>query len=165
MLQDRIFFLQCNPHMEKSEVVGEVHDPSLPGGLKALGPTTAYRVVDNVGTLPKGIWGSTVESTYEFTDIELGLFARIKSPLSVVMDTVWEIRESDRGLELVEDATIKCSRLLIGVVKSLTEGGCKLIPHPTLPIVCLRPHGPCPRQSANTCLANALTQGQRYMPR
>ncbi|KUI65182.1 hypothetical protein VM1G_00602 [Cytospora mali] len=123
MLQEHGFFLQCNPHMESFEVIGEVSDPSLPASIKALGSTTSYKVIDNVGTLPKGIWGSTVESTYEFTNIESGLFTRIKSPLNIVMDTAWEIREDDGVLELVEDATIKCSKLLIGIVKSLNEGG------------------------------------------
>lgn len=112
--------------MEKFQVIGEVIDPALPDGIKALGSTISYKVIDHVETMPKGIWGSTVESTYEFTNVELGLFVRIKSPLNVVMDTAWEIRETDGGLELVEDSTIKCSRLLVGIVKSLNEGGCKL---------------------------------------
>lgn len=130
MLHDRDFFLQCDPHMEKYEVIGEVANPALPDGINALSSTTSYKVIDHVETLPKGLWGSKVESTYEFTDIELGLFARITSPMNVVMDTVWEIKESDSGLELVEDSNIKCSRLLIGIVKSLNEGGCKSFPLP-----------------------------------
>ncbi|ROW12207.1 hypothetical protein VMCG_00349 [Cytospora schulzeri] len=123
MLHDHEFFMQCNPHMEEFDVIGQVSDAALPDGIEAQSPTTSYKVIDKVATLPKGIWDSTVESTYEFTNTELGLFVRIKSPLNVVMDTVWEIRESDSGLELVEDSNIKCSRLLIGVVKSLNEGG------------------------------------------
>lgn len=111
--------------MESFEVMGEVTSPTLPDGIKPLGSTISYKVTDHVETLPKGIWGSTVESTYEFTNVELGLFARIKSPLNVVMDTTWEIRENGGGLELVEDSSIKCSRLLVGIVKSLNEGGCK----------------------------------------
>lgn len=125
MLHDHEFFLQCDPHMEKYDIIGEVSDPDLPDGIKALGSTTSYNVTDHVETLPKGIWGSTVESTYDFTDIELGLFARIESPMNVVMDTVWEIREVDGGLGLVEDSSVKCSRLLVEIVKSLNEGGCK----------------------------------------
>ncbi|KAK2604788.1 hypothetical protein N8I77_007688 [Diaporthe amygdali] len=123
MLQDHDFFLECNPHMQKFEALGEVSEPGLPEGIKALGPTTLYKVTDIVETMPKGIWGSSVESSYEFTDIQLGLFARIKSPLNVVMDTFWSIEEKDGGLELVEACEIKCSRLLIGIVKSLNEGG------------------------------------------
>lgn len=104
---------------------GEVFDAALPDGIKGLGSTISYKVIDNIATLPKGLWGSTVESAYEFTDIGSGLFVRIKSPLNVVMDTTWEIREDGGGLELVEDSNIKCSKLLIGIVKSLNEGGCK----------------------------------------
>ncbi|KAL1853198.1 hypothetical protein Daus18300_011846 [Diaporthe australafricana] len=124
MLQDHEFFLQCNPHMQKFENLGEVSEPALPDTVKAQGTSTLYKVTDIVETMPKGIWGSSVESSYEFTNMELGLFARIKSPLNVVMDTFWTIEPSkDGGLELVEACEIKCSRLLIGIVKSLNEGG------------------------------------------
>lgn len=135
MLQDHEFFLQCNPHMQKFENLGEVSEPALPDTVKAQGTTTLYKVTDIVETMPKGIWGSSVESSYEFTNMELGLFARIKSPLNVVMDTFWTIEPSkDGGFELVEACEIKCSRLLIGIVKSLNEGGCEFLCPSTLPL-------------------------------
>ncbi len=62
-------------------------------------------------------------STYEFTDTEDGVFVRIRSPLSVVLDTIWTIKGEDGDLEMVEDANISCSRLLVGVVKSQCENG------------------------------------------
>jgi hypothetical protein len=131
MLQDHEFFLSCNPHMQKFEVLGQVSGPDLPESIKPLGPTTSYKVTDIVETLPKGIWGSSVESNYEFTDFELGTFCLLRSPLNVVMHTVWSIEDKDDGLELVEACEIKCSRFLIGIVKSLNEGGCKyLCPFP-----------------------------------
>lgn len=88
-----------------------------------------YHVTDIVHAIPAGIWDTKVESTYEFTDIQDGLFVRIRSPLSVVMDTVWEVREVPAqagevaGLELVENLTIQCSRLLVGIVKGQCENG------------------------------------------
>lgn len=127
MLQDHEFFLACNPHMQKFEALGEVAEPVLPEGIKPLGPTTLYKVTDIVETLPKGLWGSSVESSYEFTDTELGTFCGLKSPLNVNMHTFWSIEEKDGGLELVEACEIKCSKLLIGIVKSLNEGGCECL--------------------------------------
>lgn len=124
MLQDHEFFLSCNPHMQKFEPLGQVTEPELPEGIKPVGPTTSYKVTDLVETLPKGLWGSSVESNYEFTDFELGTFCLLKSPLNVVMHTSWSIEEKGGGLELVEACEIKCSKLLIGIVKSLNEGGC-----------------------------------------
>ncbi len=62
-------------------------------------------------------------STYEMTNIADGVFVRIKSPMSVVMDTVWEIKGDDGALELVEDVAINCSKLLVSTVKGLCEGG------------------------------------------
>lgn len=125
MLQDKEFFLSCNPHMDKFEARGQVEKPELPESIKPLGPTTLYNVTDIVETLPKGLWSSNVESTYEFTDTELGTFCALRSPMNVVMHTFWSIEEKDSGLELVEACEIKCSRLLIGIVKSLNEGGCE----------------------------------------
>lgn len=142
MLQDHEFFLHCDPHMTKFELV----DPAEPKPahleeekIRALGPadgsTTAYRVNDLVHTLPAGLWDSNVVSTYEFTNIRNGVFVRIRSPLSVVMDTVWEIRSGGGGgeggdgggWELVEDVFIACSRLLVGTVRAQCEGGWKQI--------------------------------------
>ncbi|KAK4105905.1 hypothetical protein N658DRAFT_417058 [Parathielavia hyrcaniae] len=90
--------------------------------------TTCYRVTDVVHAVPAGIWDTNVVSTYEFTDIRDGVFVRIRSPLSIVMDTFWEVREVDgdgdgEGLELVEDMTISCSRLLMGLVRGQCENG------------------------------------------
>ncbi|KAL2200074.1 hypothetical protein P885DRAFT_30020 [Corynascus similis CBS 632.67] len=93
-----------------------------------------YRVTDVVHAIPAGIWDTSVVSTYEFTEIRDGLFVRIRSPMSVVMDTVWRVREVEekgeeegkdgaRLLELVEEVTIRCSRLLVGIVKGQCENG------------------------------------------
>jgi hypothetical protein len=142
MLSDYEFFLSCDPHLEKFERIADPTNtldpaPSVPDSVKSqlrpssLGPDsmptpTCYRVTDIVHAIPAGIWDTNVVSTYEFTDIRDGLFVRIRSPLSIVMDTFWQIREvegEDGLLELVEDVNIQCSRLLIGLVKSQCENG------------------------------------------
>ena len=82
-------------------------------------------MTDLVHTLPAGLWDSNVVSTYEITNIANGLFVRILSPMSVAMDTIWTIKagEEEGSLELVEDVSINCSRLLVGTVKGLCESG------------------------------------------
>lgn len=125
MLRDHEFFLHCDPHMSKfSRLEGQTPTalPEAMGG-KAQGGEECYTVTDVVHAMPAGLWDSNVVSTYEFTDIEGGVFVRIRSPLSIVLDTVWEIRGEDGQLEMVEDASICCSRLLVGVVKSQCENG------------------------------------------
>jgi hypothetical protein len=86
-----------------------------------------YRVTDLVQTLPAGLWDSKVVSTYEMADTPAGVFVRIRSPMSIVMDTSWTIvaieGDADGTLELVEEIVIYCSRLLVGTVKGLCEGG------------------------------------------
>lgn len=126
MLQDHVHFLRCDPHMAsfKPTTSEEAKPAPLPDRIKALGETSSYEVVDVLHTLPAGIWDSNVVSKYEFTNIELGVFVRIRSPLNVVMDTTWEIKEGKDGkLELVEDVSMSCSRLLIGIVKGQCESG------------------------------------------
>lgn len=127
MLHDTDFFINCDPCLEKYELVEkEMADPALPTDrVKALGPTSVYKILDIVENVPKGIWGSNVESKYEFTDVERGLFCRIHSPLSITMDALWEIRDAEDGdgLEVVEEADIRCSKLLLGIVKGQCESG------------------------------------------
>ena len=93
---------------------------------------TCYSVTDRVHTLPAGLWDSDVVSTYEFLNTVSGVFVRIRSPLNVVMETEWIVRRKSSGeedgeesqeWELVEDVMIKCSRFLVGVVKSTCESG------------------------------------------
>ncbi|KAK3300815.1 uncharacterized protein B0H64DRAFT_334386 [Chaetomium fimeti] len=171
MLSDHQFFLSCDPHMTKSELIPQAEHatltppPAVPDYVKtelrarpqpqsgsepsqdgeAGGEAAAetvpecYRVTDIVHAIPAGIWDTNVVSIFELTDIEDGLFVRIRSPLSIVMETFWRVREvagaeegegggdddddgeAGPGLELVEDVTIRCSRLLVGIVKGQCE--------------------------------------------
>ncbi|KAJ4420021.1 hypothetical protein N0V82_004593 [Gnomoniopsis sp. IMI 355080] len=126
MLHDIEFFIQCDPCLEKYELLEkEMANPALPDRIKGLGPTSLYNILDIVENIPKGIWGSTVESKYEFTQVERGLFCRLRSPLSVVMEALWEIRDAEEGdgLELVEEAEITASKMLVGIVKSQSQDG------------------------------------------
>lgn len=123
MLQDHEFFLHCDPHMAKFQPVEtDTHAP-IPERIEALGETKSYQVTDVVHALPAGLWDSNVVSTYEFTNISNGVFVRIRSPMSVVMDTIWEIKGEEGQLELVEDVDINCSMLLVSIVRSQCENG------------------------------------------
>lgn len=99
-------------------------------------PPVCYSITDRVHALPVGLWDSDVVSTYEFIDVERGVFVRLRSPLSVTMETVWTVREVEGSSgesegetqhELVEDIVISCSRLLMGTVKGTCESGWKEI--------------------------------------
>ncbi|KAK0733966.1 hypothetical protein B0T26DRAFT_745940 [Lasiosphaeria miniovina] len=125
MLHDHNFYLHCNPHMSKIETLTTaVPEPAVPDGLKSqvVKETAVYQVTDIFQALPNGLWDSNVVSTYEFTNIANGVFARIKSPLSVALDSLWEIKGEAGELEIVETCTITCPRLLVGFVKTECEG-------------------------------------------
>lgn len=114
--------------MVKFEAVDGPADPApaLPDdrGVTAVAPARCYSVTDKVHALPAGLWDSDVVSTYEFINVERGVFVRIRSPLNTTMETVWEVRQTDDGAaELVEDIVIRSSRLLMAVVKSTCESG------------------------------------------
>ncbi|KAK3354323.1 hypothetical protein B0H65DRAFT_447987 [Neurospora tetraspora] len=124
LLQDDEFLLSCDPHLAKCEPLIPSTPPTVPSAVepRVLGETKSYKVTDVIHTLPAGLWDSNVVSTYEFAKLDTGLFVRIRSPLSMVMETVWEIKEGpDGGLEIVENVEISCSRLLIGIAKGQCE--------------------------------------------
>ncbi|ERS95756.1 uncharacterized protein SPSK_00173 [Sporothrix schenckii 1099-18] len=159
MLQDHRAFIQCGPHSVDCATVADdeaaqlaetalaSHAKSehpLPEDVRAVLESSprekdgrrfgVYRVTDVVQTLPAGLWDSKVVSTYEMTDMPSGVFVRIRSPMSIVMDTTWTVAETEGGgdasdsasetkLVLVEEIVIYCSRLLVGTVKGLCEGG------------------------------------------
>ena len=85
LLHDHDFFLRCDPHLVEFESItpGEDQAPTPPESVQGTAETRCYKVQDLVHTLPAGLWDSNVISTYEMTDIEDGVFVRIKSPMSV----------------------------------------------------------------------------------
>ncbi|KAF5006164.1 hypothetical protein FDECE_7439 [Fusarium decemcellulare] len=130
MLHDHEFIVRCDPHMIKyDEIPLSDPKPAAPEDLELLdasSPPKCYSVTDRVHALPAGLWDSDAVSTAEFFDLDRGVFVRMHCPMSVVIETVWQIREADDGsCEIVEDVVISCSRLLVGVVKSSCEAGWK----------------------------------------
>jgi hypothetical protein len=130
VLQDAKFLLSCDPHLVKSELLATPSESvaGIPADreVTATGPPQCFKVIDRLQALPAGIWTSDVESTYEVFPVTLGSFVRIKSPLGVVMESVWQVHECvDGGSELTEDVVIKCSRLLASFVKNSCEAGYK----------------------------------------
>ncbi|KAI0102939.1 hypothetical protein GGR51DRAFT_276613 [Nemania sp. FL0031] len=146
LLHDHEFFLLCDPHHlshktlpQPAETEG---DPAsvdaarrhfkLPEGLEPLvstkthgGPGPVVKLYEVVDNLPNPVWSSHVVSREEFVDHDEGTWVRIRSPMGVVMETRWSIREkageTKGALELVEDIVINCSRLVMGIVKGQVD--------------------------------------------
>ncbi|KAF4431797.1 hypothetical protein FACUT_8557 [Fusarium acutatum] len=129
MLHDHVFFLHCNPYMSKFEAMPTPDPtPSVPDTLEVepIAAPDCYSVTDRIHTLPAGLWDSDVISSYEFFDLESGVFVRTRGPMGLVLETVWKIEESEGGnLEIVEQVSITCSRLVMGMIKSSCEAGWK----------------------------------------
>ncbi|KAK4162557.1 hypothetical protein QBC43DRAFT_321661 [Cladorrhinum sp. PSN259] len=136
MLSDHEFIIRCDPVLDKYESLPPVSPPDIPDEMKSRVridinslPAIAYKVTDIVHAIPAGIWDTNVVSTFEFTDIDTGLFVRVRSPMGIVIDTIWEVRKVEEGqeeqLELVENVTVRCSRFLVGMVKNQCESGWK----------------------------------------
>lgn len=109
---------------EPTEVPKET--PTIPEDrlTKGISDPVCYKVTDKVNTIPGGLWDSNVVSVYEFINVEKGVFVRIRSPLSTVMETLWTVKENEEGkLELVEEVVIMCSRVLVGTITSMCESG------------------------------------------
>ncbi|KAI8957784.1 hypothetical protein F5Y11DRAFT_338273 [Daldinia sp. FL1419] len=142
LLHDHAFFLKIEPHYVSHRPLPPTESSAdaaaakaayqLPRDLEPLGDPAVklYEVVDHV---PNPVWSSSVVSNEEFVDFKDGLWVRIRSPLAVVMETRWTIRErkgegegegeggEKAGLELVEDVTISCSKLLLSIVKGQVD--------------------------------------------
>ncbi|KAL9949046.1 hypothetical protein D7B24_005923 [Verticillium nonalfalfae] len=127
MLHDHEHVIQCSPAMSKFELITSPSPAPLPAGITPLGDTKCYQVTDIVHALPAGLWDSDIVSTYEFTNLAGGLFVRIRSPMGIVLETVWTIEGEGEGPEMREFVTIKCSRLLVGTVNGQCEGNWKVI--------------------------------------
>ena len=66
-----------------------------------------------------------MESVGEYTDSTEGIFIRVSSPLSVVVETEWKIINRDEGLELMYNSKVAYSRALVSFVKGGWEDRCK----------------------------------------
>lgn len=126
-LHDHDFYLNCDPHITGySTVPAPTPEPSyasykVPDTVTATEETVKlYDVNDHV---PNPVYSSNITSRQEIVDTADGLWVRIRSPMGVVMETTWTVREKqgEDALELVEEVKIACSRLLIGLVKSSIE--------------------------------------------
>ncbi|ATY60467.1 hypothetical protein A9K55_006680 [Cordyceps militaris] len=127
-LQNHENYIKHNPHMAKYEAIATPTDPAptIPEarGVAATGEPDCYRVTDKIHTLPAGLWDSDVVSTYEFINVDNGVFVRIRSPMNVMMESLWLVKDAEDGkVELVEEQVITASRLLMGTVKSMSETG------------------------------------------
>jgi hypothetical protein len=90
--------------------------------------TKYYKITDNMHTLPRGLWDTTVTFNAEITDIETGCEWVVRAPLGLVQTSKWTVEEAldtdgeeENKLCLIEDVSIACSRLLIGTVKGKCE--------------------------------------------
>ena len=103
---------------------------------EATPETKRYKVTDNMHTLPKGLWDTTVNFEAQITNTEDGVIWVIKAPLGLVQRTTWrlvktedldkgkgKVTEENKESEwiLVEDVEIKANRLVVGTVKGKCE--------------------------------------------
>ncbi|KAI0428794.1 hypothetical protein F5Y09DRAFT_312010 [Xylaria sp. FL1042] len=158
LLHDHEFFLLCDPHHSSHKTLPQPPETEkepasvdaarkhfkLPETLAPLtstsastgthagpggGPGPVVKIYEVVDLLPNPVWSSNVVSREEFVDHDEGIWVRIRSPMGVVMETKWSVREKKSGgdggdggcLELVEDIFINCSRLVMGIVKGQVE--------------------------------------------
>ncbi|KAI1756544.1 hypothetical protein F4782DRAFT_526230 [Xylaria castorea] len=142
LLHDHEFFLLCDPHHLSHKSLPQPaqteKDPAsvavarkhfkLPETLRPVvvagGGGSVVELYEVVDDLPNPVWSSHVVSREEFVDHEEGMWVRIHSPMGVVLETKWSVREkggADGKLELVEDILINCSRLVMGIVKGQCE--------------------------------------------
>ncbi|KAL3295017.1 hypothetical protein RB213_005791 [Colletotrichum asianum] len=87
----------------------------LPSDVHPTEATKAYMVTDSVPAL----FGHRDALSYnEYTRTNDGIFVHTVAPMGVVLDTRWRVREAqDGGLEMIAVVEIRCSKLMVGMVK------------------------------------------------
>lgn len=112
--------------MDPSDPPASFESYKVPAAVAAGGGAAVklYEVQDHV---PNPVYSSNVTSREEMVDFADGLWVRVRSPMAVVMETTWTVREKSggekegEGLELVEEVYVSCNRMLMGIVKSSVE--------------------------------------------
>jgi hypothetical protein len=126
-LQNHDLLIRLDPELAHYETLPS--PPSAPA-------TKRYKVTDNMHTLPKGLWDTTVTFEADITNTEDGIEWVIRAPLGLVQRTTWRVLKTE-SLEreggahmgggqvgewsLVEDVEIKANRILVGTVKGKCE--------------------------------------------
>ncbi|PHH62002.1 hypothetical protein CDD80_1395 [Ophiocordyceps camponoti-rufipedis] len=123
LFHDHDFFFSCFPNMVNYVFIGSTQGVnSRDGKVKMIAPAKKYEVTDQVPGIPKWIWNADLVSTYELTDNERGVLVRIRGPLNTMVETAWEVLETeDGGVRLVSYLVVQCPRLVLGIVKGLCE--------------------------------------------
>ncbi len=132
-MHDHVFHIRLDPHLIS------VHE--LPADNLSSPQTKYYEVIDHAEFMPAGLWSGSVKTRHEYTDVEGGVDHILRAPLGVEMTTRWRVIEgnvndrdpvdedggAEAGLKLIEEVEIRCSRLLMGTVRSQCEANWKAI--------------------------------------
>jgi hypothetical protein len=120
-LQDHDLLIRLDPEL--------AHYEALPSSTDAP-QTKRYKVTDNMRTLPKGLWDTTVTFEALMTNTGNGLEWMIKAPMGLIQKTTWNLVKSTESVQageqtgewsLVEDVEITANRLIVGTVKAKCE--------------------------------------------
>lgn len=116
-LHDHEVLIKMDPHL-----VSYTSLPSSPSTPE----TKIYKVLDKMEQIPKALWSQDVHSDLQYTNLPNGIRTNVKAPLGLVMDTHLIVEERPGGqLVITEDVEIKCSRLMMPVVKGQCEANWK----------------------------------------
>jgi hypothetical protein len=114
--------IRCDPNFSEYSEINASQKAEVPERFQPIADTKHYKITDIVNTVPGGIWDSNIDSIAEYTNVENGIFIRTRSPLSVVIETEWSIKDTNNGdIELIRHTMISCSRVLFNIVKGQCE--------------------------------------------
>ncbi|KAH6660372.1 hypothetical protein BKA67DRAFT_547809 [Truncatella angustata] len=132
-LHDHDFFLNTDPHITGySPVAAADPEPTyesykIPSSVSEKATEKKVRIYDVQDHVPNPVYSSNITSREELVNCTEGLWVRIRSPMAVVMETTWFVREKGEEMELVEQCWVSCNRMLMGIVKSSIENNWRKI--------------------------------------
>lgn len=118
-LHNHSLLIQLNPLVIS---VDEVDPPAVATNSSTSGVSTkSYSMTDRIYLLPGNLWPSTVQYSGDFTNEADGVVVLTHAPMGFEGWSKWSIEDGEDGLEVVEEATIRCPLVLMPFIKSTVK--------------------------------------------
>lgn len=129
LLQTHDQFLRCNPHFVKYEAatLPEAEAAEAKAAAPAPAAAAAPRAYDVCHHVPNPVYSADIVSREVYVDCADGVWVRTQSPMGIVMETHWSVREGAAAdaagprLEFVQNGHYTCNKVLSALVRRQTD--------------------------------------------
>lgn len=122
VLHDHVAYFKAAEHYrEHKELPDEGSLDKVPSEIQSRHVDGASGLVVKAYTVrnevPNPVFDSNVETTYFMVNLADGLWYHAASPMGVINEGLWEVKEGAGGLELLVTIQVECNMVLKPIVK------------------------------------------------